>query len=394
MVPAPARATPTFSVVPAGGHPRRASGLVRVPEPVAVMVGQLAQGGSERQLYSFLAHHDPARWAPILYVSGELGFWEEPIRSLGVPIVLLRGNAAAKLAQFRAACRKCRPACFFSWSSYTNPYGLALTGMGVRRIGSFRNAGFADLPERFRGLWSRASLAGLAIAVCNSRETRQTLLPRVSKAQQAVYVPNGVEAPLARQSAAWRREWRARLGLGESEILVVGVGRLAPQKNFARFLDVIALVRARVPVRAVIAGDDMGCRPDLEVRAAKLRDAVTFAGLVPDARELICAADVFLLTSDHEGMPNVLLEAMSAGVPCVTTRVNAVGDLVCHGETGLVAGHDAGELADHVARLAIDGKLRRRIGARARAVVMRDHDPAVVAARLWRLCEPPPSGRA
>ncbi|BAU92784.1 group 1 glycosyl transferase [Methylorubrum populi] len=387
-------AAPAVSTVPAGGRPRSASGLVRAPEPIAVMVGQLAQGGSERQLYAFLAHRDPARWAPVLYVSGELGFWEEPIRSLGVPIVLLRGSAAAKMARFRAACRAHRPACFFSWSSYTNPYGLALTGMGVRRVGSFRNAGFADLPERFRGLWSKASLAGLSIAVCNSRETRQTLLTRGSTAQQAVYVPNGVETPPAMQAAAWRREWRARFGLGESEILVVGVGRLAPQKNFARFLDVIALVRARAPVRAVIAGEDMGCRPDLEVRAARLGDTVTFAGRVPDARELICAADVFLLTSDHEGMPNVLLEAMSAGVPCVTTRVNAVGDLVCHGETGLVAGHDAGELADYVARLATDGSLRRRIGARARAAVMRDHDPAAVAARLWELCEPSPSGRA
>ena len=387
-------APPAISVVPAGGRPRSASSLVCAPEPIAVMVGQLAQGGSERQLYSFLAHRDPARWAPVLYVSGELGFWKEPIHTLGVPIVLLRGHAAAKMARFRAACRERRPTCFFSWSSYTNPYGLALTGMGVRRIGSFRNAGFADLPERFRGLWSRASLAGLSVAVCNSRETCQTLQTRVSTAQSAVYVPNGVEAPLASQLAAWRREWRARFGLGESEILVVGVGRLAPQKNFARFLDVIALVEARAPVRAVIAGEDMGCRPDLELRAARLGATVTFAGRVPDARELICAADVFLLTSDYEGMPNVLLEAMSAGVPCVTTRVNAVGDLVCHGKTGLVAGHDAGELADHVARLATDGNLRRRISARARAAVMRDHDPAAVASQLWGLCEPPPSGRA
>ncbi|MCV5626013.1 hypothetical protein OFN31_30755, partial [Escherichia coli] len=67
----------------------------------------------------------------------------------------------------------------------------------MRRIGSFRNAGFADLPERFRSLWSRASLAGLSVAVCNSRETCQTLQTRVSTAQIAVYVPNGVEAPLA-----------------------------------------------------------------------------------------------------------------------------------------------------------------------------------------------------
>lgn len=394
MVQVPAQAAPSRSKAPMIGRQRHASGLVRAPEPIAVMVGQLSQGGSERQLYSFLAHRDPARWSPVLYVSGALGFWEGPVRALGIPIVLLGGHPTAKMVRFRAACREHHPACFFSWSSYTNPYGLALAGMGVRRIGSFRNAGFADLPQRFRGLWSRASTAGLSVAVCNSRETRETLLACGSASQQVVYVPNGVEAPSIGQSAAWRREWRARLGIGRSEVLVAGVGRLAPQKNFARFLDVIALVGARAPVRAVIAGEDMGCRPALEARAARLGVAVTFAGRVPDARELICAADVFLLTSDHEGMPNVLLEAMSAGVPCVTTRVNAVGDMVRQGETGLVAGHETGALADHVARLVADEALRRRIGANAREAVLRGHDPAGVAARLWELCEPPPSGQA
>lgn len=358
---------------------------VAPPRPVAVMIGQLAQGGSERQLYLFLARCDRSLWAPTLYVSGELGFWEAPIRALGVPVVLLTGPAPLKLLRFRAAVQRQRPVAFFSWSSYTNVFALALLGLGARRVGSFRNSLFSDLPERGRAAWAWASRAGLSLAVCNSRETFRDLLGRGG---QAAYVPNGVEAIAEEQAAAWRRDWRARLGLRAEEILVVGVGRLVPQKCFTRFIDAVAAVSRTVPVRAAIAGADFGCLAELRDRAARLglADRIAFVGSVPDARALICAADVFLLSSDHEGMPNVVLEAMAAGVPCVATPVNAVADLVRHGETGYVADFEADALAAHVARLARDAPLRRRMGAAARLKASHGHDPGRLADALWRLC--------
>jgi hypothetical protein len=168
-----------------GGGPRR----------IAVMIGQLGQGGSERQLYFFLAHCDRTRWAPTLYVSGELGPWEEPIRALGVPVVLLTGSPLAKLRRFRAACRAERPACFFSWSSYTNGFGLALLGTGVRRIGSFRNAGFADLPEPGRRAWMTASLAG-SPSGCATRA-------RPARACRRPGSPGG-------RRSTWRTGWSCR----------------------------------------------------------------------------------------------------------------------------------------------------------------------------------------
>jgi glycosyltransferase involved in cell wall biosynthesis len=358
------------------------------PEPIAVMIGQLNQGGSERQLYLFLAHCDRTRWEPALYVSGELGFWEEPIRRLNIPVVLLRGNPIAKMWQFRRACAAQGATRFFSWSSYTNGFGLALAGRRVRRIGSFRNAAFADLPQRLRWLWSWMSLAGVSVAVCNSRETHGAIAGRGAP-KQAVYVPNAVQMLAPDQVQAHRAHWRARLGLRDDAVLVLGVGRLAPQKNFARFIDAIAQARARVPVRAVIAGADLGSLAELQAQVARLglQGAVQLIGRVPDARELMCAADIFLLSSDHEGMPNVVLEAMSVGVPCVATRVNGVGDLIQHELSGFVAEHDAGALAQYVMSLASDVDLRRRFGAAARAAIEGHFEPEQVARRLWALCE-------
>ncbi len=337
----------------------------------------------------FLARCDRTRWAPVVYVSGQLGFWEDPIRALGIPVVLLLGRRAAKMRQLRAACAAQGATCFFSWSSYTNPFGLALLGTGVRRIGSFRNALFADLPTRMRSLWAYASLAGISVAVCNSRDTFEQLSSRRALRPKPAYVPNGVEAPSPDLVSAWRARWRDRLGLDENTVLIVGVGRLARQKRFDRFLEVVDRVRTAGPVQAIIAGEDLGCLRDLEdqIDALGLRDIVRLVGTVPDARELICAADIFLLTSDHEGTPNVVLEAMAAGRACVATCVDGVSELIEDGATGLTGAPDTAELARRVACLVADPWMRRRLGEAARAAVGRARSPDEVARKLWSLCE-------
>lgn len=388
--PAPCFQPPTLRDVamPSAADRQRESSDGR-PEPVAVLIGQLSQGGSERQLFMFLSHCDRTRWAPVVYVSGELGFWDEHIRALGIPVRLLTGSRLAKMRQLRAACAAQGVRSFFSWSSYTNPFGLALHGMNVWCIGSFRNALFADLPTRFRPFWAWASLSAISLAVCNSKETYDELALRKAARPKPVYIPNGVELPTTDQTARWRAMWRARLGIGDDTVLVVGVGRLVQQKRFDRFIQVMERARKEVPVAAVVAGQDFGCLQDLERQIAQsnLNGVVRFIGAVPDARELISAADILLLSSDHEGMPNVVLEAMSASVPAVVARVNAVADLIEHGTTGFIADHDADELARHVIRLAGDRELRRQIGERARSAVMLRHGSRAIAHQLWALCD-------
>ncbi|MBL6459084.1 glycosyltransferase [Belnapia sp. T6] len=361
------------------------------PAPVAVIIGGLGQGGSERQLYSFLAGCDRRRWEPLVFASGALGFWEAPIRALGIPVVLLQGNPLAKMRQFRTAVVAAGIRCFFSWSSYTNGYALALAGTGSHCIGSFRNAHFADLPHRLRRLWIWMSLAGLTAVVCNSAETQAQVARRCSRRLPVVFVPNAIEVPTSEVVAAWRDHWRKRLGLSPDTVLVLGAGRLVPQKCFSRFIDVIAQVLQRhgQAVHAVIAGEDYGCLAALQAHVAQLglEGRIEFLGAVPDARELMAAADIFLLSSDYEGMPNVVLEAMAAGVPCVATPVNGLGGVIESGASGVVAEADASDLARHVARLAADPGLRQAMGARGRALIATNHQPDRIVRGLWVLCE-------
>ncbi|MFQ3611865.1 MAG: glycosyltransferase, partial [Fimbriimonadales bacterium] len=82
--------------------------------------------------------------------------------------------------------------------------------------------------------------------------------------------------------------------------------------------------------------------------------------------------DIFLLTSDSEALPGVLLEAGGCGVPAVATDVGGVADVIEHGKTGFVASANAQELADCVLRLCKDSELRCEMGSQARERVVRE----------------------
>jgi glycosyltransferase involved in cell wall biosynthesis len=103
---------------------------------------------------------------------------------------------------------------------------------------------------------------------------------------------------------------------------------------------------------------------------AGLAGVVVFAGFRDDLDHWMPNADLFVLPSFTEGLPNVLLEAHAAGVPVVATAVGGTPELVVHGETGLLvhAGDDAA-LADNMANLLSDDDRRRAMGDAARVRV-------------------------
>jgi glycosyltransferase involved in cell wall biosynthesis len=353
--------------------------------PVAVLQGQLGYGGSERQLALFLKAHDPQRWAPHVYAASHLGPVADEIRAAGIPVTLLEGTPLQKLVQFRHDFRQQGAQGLVSWSSWTNVFSWLPLGRRVPRMGSFRSAGFADLPRRYRPVWAWASHARLSTIVCNSPETAAELRRRTCGRQRVRFVPNAVEPvpDVSDRRAAWRRE----LGVRPDEVLVMGVGRLSPQKAFERFVDAVALCHASHPVRAVILG------PDYEGAHEALLSRIEATGLAPGtirylgptdaARDAICAADVYLLSSLEEGMPNVVLEALSAGVPCVTTPVSGISTILTHGVEGLVAEHDAASLGESLLRLARNPALRQQMGARARDHLAEALTPMEVYGPLW-----------
>jgi glycosyltransferase involved in cell wall biosynthesis len=150
---------------------------------------------------------------------------------------------------------------------------------------------------------------------------------------------------------------------------VVCVANFRPQKRHDVLLDAFARVRARIPeARLVLAGDGplLG---EVQERARRLGlgESVEFRGPVGEIWPLLADSHVFTLTSDYEGIPVALIEAMAAGLPAVASSVEGNTDLVQAGETGfLFAPGDASACAERFLTLLSDSGLRRRMGDAAR----------------------------
>ena len=147
------------------------------------------------------------------------------------------------------------------------------------------------------------------------------------------------------------------------------VARLSPEKNLETFVKAMAMVRgSHKGLKACIVGDGP-CRDGLMALAAGLGlgDCIYFAGYQTDVARFFNSARVFVLTSRREGFPNVFLEAMACGIPCVVSNCGDIVDLAEDGANSLVVQdpEDAAGFARAVETLLADATLRQRLSKAA-----------------------------
>ena len=170
---------------------------------------------------------------------------------------------------------------------------------------------------------------------------------------------------------------RARYGIAEDALLVLGVGRLVEKKGFRVLIEAAAQLPG---VHLLIAGEG-DQRGELVALARARGAAVTFAGALDRSGvgEAYAAADVVAVPSvvdragNVDGLPNTLLEALAAGRAVVASAVAGIPDVVVDGENGvLVPPGDASALARALERLAREPATRRRLGETARSRAARE----------------------
>jgi len=163
---------------------------------------------------------------------------------------------------------------------------------------------------------------------------------------------------------------RARLDAGiDTQRVIVFVGHVREQKGVAHLVEAIKDLRDQgLDVVLLVVGGPLGVTDheylrDLEnyVAAHRLADAVRFVGPQPDVRPFLYAGDVFCLPSEREGMPNVLLEAMACGLPCVAPPSAGGMALLADGAGCIPASNSHSDLAGAIAEVLQDDHLRETI---------------------------------
>ena len=208
-----------------------------------------------------------------------------------------------------------------------------------------------------------------AFVAVSDTTAAQARAQRDAPAARLHTIPNGIRLDRYHPDPEARAAARVELGVGDA-VVVGTVGRLDAAKNQG------LLVRAMAPllsshVRLVIIGDGPA-RAEVEAEVARLAEPrwVVLAGRRMDVPRLLPAFDLFALSSRTEGLPLVVPEAMSVGLPVVTTAVGGLPGVVDAGETGLLVPVDEAALRGALRQLVEDRARTQRMGARAREVAL------------------------
>jgi glycosyltransferase involved in cell wall biosynthesis len=215
---------------------------------------------------------------------------------------------------------------------------------------------------------------------------RRHLLPGGGKSS---VIANGVDTIAMTGTTADREHVRTELGLSSGAFLWLAIGRLWEQKDYPTMLQAFQPL-ASAPARLAIAGRGP-LLDDLKAQADRLGIGtdVTFLGVRHDIPALLSAADGFVLSSAWEGMPNVVMEALAAGVPVVATRVGGVPELVESGKSGLVVPpRDPGALSEAMRKvMKLPREQLKQMGQHGRLHIAANYGMGSMAKRWIALFE-------
>jgi glycosyltransferase involved in cell wall biosynthesis len=197
-------------------------------------------------------------------------------------------------------------------------------------------------------------------------QTRQSMNFFPKKVQQkAVIMPN----PL--NPAFLNRRYT-----GQRQDVIVTVGRLDENKNQAMLIHAFSHIASEFPNMNLVIYGDGECKEKLEdlVRSKNLMDRVTLPGSISDVPGHIYDARIFALTSNTEGMPNTIIEAMALGIPVISTDCPCGGpaELIEDGVNGLlVPVGDAFALADAFRKVLVDTELEHKLQENASKITQK-----------------------
>jgi glycosyltransferase involved in cell wall biosynthesis len=325
-----------------------------------MVIGQLSAGGAEGQLWMLCRGLDRRAVAPVVYcLSDRTQPYGPLIEATDVPVRIISGSRVARVRALRWWLERDRIDVVHAWLFIANAFAWLANRRAQRPL--LTSARNCKRQGRLLDWLNRRAFAASDVIVANSQEV-------------ARYIAREYGAPPERTTVVYNAietdRFTCSCGPHADGPCVAMVGRLVPQKNPLLFVAAAAAVRAQIPNArfVLIGGGPLRAEVEAMVTAAGLRECCAVIGERHDVPELLRQADLFWLTSDWEGLPNVVLEAMASGLPVVATDVGGARELVRSGEDGfLIRAGDRDALVAHSVDLLTNPVKRHRLARAARA---------------------------
>lgn len=322
-----------------------------------ITVGNLGRGGAEKQLIMLLRHFDSndLEIAVVNFNRSREEFWSPTLRELPIQYVHL-SEARSHLSRMRGLFREVRrfnPDVVWAWHFFTGAYVYACRGLGSKfaHIQGVRNDTKYLLSIH---KWAPWLMRRTHLVVSNSEDARRDIVALGVKDSHAMVLPNSIDMdgnpPALRNTAT-------KIGF---------CGNFHARKGIDLFLEAAAKIRNQsTDLQFVIAGSGDDSPYQKRTDELGLRGVVEFRQDVT-CQDEIATYDIFVLPSRHEGIPNVLMEAMALARPCIAANVGGVGELVTHEEHALVIPpEDVEALEGAVRDFLCSAPLRHRLATNA-----------------------------
>lgn len=353
------------------------------------LIKGLGRGGAEMLLPEVI------RASPIDDATYRVGYflpWKDhlvpTLEGLGVPVVCFGGtNNARILSQVGRVVADAR-----RWEADVLHCHLPITGAVGRLAGKalgipvvYTEHNLQERYHRLTAVLNKGTWGLQARAIACSEQVRTSIHGAIGDRVPVTTVENGVSTERFQPRPEQRATQRAALGFDEHTPVMGNVAVFGAPKRLEAWLELAAMVRSRLPsARFVLVGEGP-MRPQVEraIQVHGLQDAVVLPGLQEDVRPWLAAMDVYVMSSQFEGLPIALLEAMASGLPPVCTGVGGIPQVIEHGTSGFVVDPmDWTQLKEPVVQLLEDAQARARMGAAARERVQERFSVDVMAQRL------------
>jgi glycosyltransferase involved in cell wall biosynthesis len=354
------------------GLAQRAPTLDKHEEPRLIRVLHVVRnfevGGAERVATNLLRTTDPEQFdVRAISLRGPFGTdLEEILARDGIPVWYMgkeRGFDPIVLARVTRTMERFRPQVVHTHIfalRYAFPYMLGRRVPAM--VHTVHNLAERELEWYERWVHRLAFRRGV-LPVAIAREVADSVR-RVYGIDDVPLIPNGIPVDTFRAPSIGRERWRNKEGFAPTDVLFVCVAVLRPQKNPALLLEAFHRGAASDPRAHLLFVGQGRLKSELErqIGALGLQKRVHLLGLRSDVPEVLNAGDVFVLSSDYEGNPLAVLEAMAAGKPMICTAVGGVPELVEGGCGLLVPPRDAQALSKAMSYMLESPNARRSMG--------------------------------